>query len=104
MKILALELSSSRGAIAMSGVESSEKNWPNERRDSGTFFKTLQSFKNRIGSAEVVVVGLGPGSYAGIRIAVATAIGLSAAWHARLLGAPSICAMEGDDADFFVIG
>ncbi len=56
------------------------------------------------GPADAVIVGLGPGSYAGIRIAVATAIGLAAAWQARLLGAPSICALAGDCADFLAIG
>jgi tRNA threonylcarbamoyladenosine biosynthesis protein TsaB len=44
-----------------------------------------------------IVVGLGPGSYAGVRIAIATAIGLKAAWGARLLGLPSICALEREE-------
>src|SRR4051812_29229938 len=104
MKILALELSSTRGSVAISGEEAIEESWPNERRHSGIFFKTLELLRVRLGSADVVVAGLGPGSYAGIRIAAATAIGLSTAWHARLVGAPSICAMEGDETDFCVIG
>jgi tRNA threonylcarbamoyladenosine biosynthesis protein TsaB len=104
MKILALELSSTRGSIAAGEGEYAEENWPNERRNSATFFEKLSLIRKKHGPADVVIVGLGPGSYAGIRIAVATAIGLAAAWQARLLGAPSICAMAGDCADFFAIG
>ena len=104
VKILALELSSTRGSIAVGEGEYIEENWPNDRRNSATFFEKLSSIRKKHGPADVVIVGLGPGSYAGIRIAVATAIGLAAAWQARLLGAPSICAMAGDCADFFAIG
>jgi len=104
MKILALELSSTRGSIAVGGDLSIEHDWPNDRRNSGSFFKKLSLMRREHGPADVVIVGLGPGSYAGIRIAVATAIGLAAAWQARLLGAPSICTMAGECADFLVIG
>lgn len=104
MKILALELSSTGGSIAIGGHECVEESWPNDRRNSGTFFEKLSLIRKEHGPADVVIVGLGPGSYAGIRIAVATAIGLAAAWQARLLGAPSICAMAGDCAHFLAIG
>jgi tRNA threonylcarbamoyl adenosine modification protein YeaZ len=104
MKILALELSSARGSIAIGEGEFVEEEWPNDRKNSGIFFRTLETLKRKHGPADVVVAGLGPGSYAGIRIAVATAIGLATAWRARLVGAPSICAMEGRDPDFFAVG
>jgi tRNA threonylcarbamoyladenosine biosynthesis protein TsaB len=104
MKILALELSSTRGSIAFGEGEYVEESWPNDRRNSGTFFEKLSSLRKEHGPAEVIIVGLGPGSYAGIRIAVATAIGLAAAWQARLVGAPSISAMEGECADFLAVG
>jgi tRNA threonylcarbamoyladenosine biosynthesis protein TsaB len=104
MKILALELSSTRGSIAAGEDEYVEESWPNDRRNSGTFFEKLSVIRKKHGPVDVVIVGLGPGSYAGIRIAVATAIGLAAAWRARLLGAPSICAMAGGCSDFLAIG
>jgi tRNA A37 threonylcarbamoyladenosine modification protein TsaB len=48
--------------------------------------------------------GLGPGSYAGTRIAIATAIGLEASTGARLASLPSICALESDTSTYGVIG
>jgi tRNA threonylcarbamoyladenosine biosynthesis protein TsaB len=104
MRILALELSSSRGSIALGGDEVMEESWPNDRKNSGVFFRKLAIVRERYGPADLIVAGLGPGSYAGIRIAVATAMGLATAWQARLLGAPSICALEGELSDFFVVG
>jgi tRNA A37 threonylcarbamoyladenosine modification protein TsaB len=50
------------------------------------------------------VVGTGPGSYAGTRIAIAAAIGLRAASAAELIGLPSICAMPCDQEEYCVIG
>ena len=43
------------------------------------------------------MVGLGPGSYAGVRIAIATALGLRAAAGAGLVGLPSICAIDPEE-------
>ena len=50
------------------------------------------------------MVGLGPGSYAGTRIAISAAIGLQLSSGVRLIGFPSICAMESAEADYCVIG
>ncbi len=58
--------------------------------------------REQFGLPDTIIVGLGPGSYAGTRIAISAAIGLQAASKARLLGLPSICAIE--NADYYVIG
>jgi tRNA A37 threonylcarbamoyladenosine modification protein TsaB len=50
------------------------------------------------------VVGLGPGSYAGVRIAIAAAIGLRGASAAKLTGIPSICGIETAADEYGVIG
>ncbi len=106
MKILALDLSTRQGSVAFGSSEDDleEANWPNEKRNSGSFFDHLQQIRNRHGASDVVITGLGPGSYAGTRISVATATGLALGWNARLLGAPSVCAFPGQTANYFVIG
>ena len=126
MKILALELSSTRGSIALldSGEHTREaspartvqrsapspaavlfsREWPNDRQNSGPFFEHLAEMQEKFGKPDTIIVGLGPGSYAGTRIAISAAIGLQTASQARLVGFPSICAIECDAAEYCVIG
>jgi tRNA threonylcarbamoyladenosine biosynthesis protein TsaB len=106
MKILALELSSARGSIALLDGKKLEFNreWPNDRKNSGPFFEYLAEVQKECGKPETIIVGLGPGSYAGTRIAISAAIGLQAASRARLIGFPSICAMESDAPEYSIIG
>jgi tRNA threonylcarbamoyladenosine biosynthesis protein TsaB len=103
MKILALELSTARGSLAwLNDDVDLVREWPNDRKDSGPFFENLADVRKQFGLPEKIIVGLGPGSYAGVRIAISTAIGLQAASNAQLLGYPSICAIEG--AEYCVVG
>ena len=103
MKILALELSTARGSLAWldANVELAQE-WANDRKNSGAFFENLDHVTKQFGAPEAIVVGLGPGSYAGTRIAISAAIGLQVSSGARLIGFPSICAME--SAEYCVIG
>lgn len=111
MKILAFDLSTTRGSLAWlsDDVDSSavpgasfECEWPNDRQNSATFFENLHHVSRKFGPPETIIVGLGPGSYAGTRIAISAAIGLQVSSGARLVGFPSICAMNG--AEYCVIG
>ena len=106
MKILALELSSVRGSLAVvsNGNVEIVREWPNDRKNSGPFFEYLTEVQKPFGKKETIIVGLGPGSYAGTRIAVSAAIGLQAASHARLIGFASICAIQCDVEEYCVIG
>src|SRR6266480_1595146 len=122
MKILALELSSARGSLALldGGKVELLREWLNNRKNSGPFFEYLAEVQKQFGKADTIVVGLGPGSYAGTRIAISAAIGLSfggrravgaqkvghdsACPSIRLIGFPSICAIECDAPEYCVIG
>src|ERR1700758_5373427 len=106
MKILALELSTARGSLAWLDNDGGELSheWPNDRKNSGTLFKNLDSVTKKFGAPETVIVGLGPGSYAGTRIAISAAVGLGLSSGARLIGFPSVCAMECDANEYCVIG
>jgi len=64
----------------------------------------VQQCLERFGRPEKIIVGLGPGSYAGVRIAIATALGLRSATKAKLAGIPSICALDLETRDYCVIG
>jgi len=127
MKILALDLSSARGSIAVRGDEKEEffRDWPNDRKNSGPFFEHLAEVQKKFGKLDTIIVGLGPGSYAGTRIAISAAIGLSfggttlacpepvervsspgdgARPSIRLIGFPSICAIDCEAPEYCVVG
>ena len=105
MKILALELSTSRGSLAwLDGKTEFTREWPNDRKNSAAFFENLQALRRKLGAPETIIVGLGPGSYAGTRIAISAAIGIQLSSDTRLIGYPSICAMECDSQEFCAIG
>ena len=106
MKILALELSTARGSLAWLDNKDVEfiREWPNDRKNSGAFFENLEGVTKKLGTPETIIVGLGPGSYAGTRIALSAAIGLQLSSGARLIGSPSVCAMECDAYEYCVIG
>src|SRR5205823_4676151 len=106
MKILALELSSACGSVALfnDGNVVFFREWPNDRKNSGPFFEYLAEVLKEFEKPDTIIVGLGPGSYAGTRIAISAAIGLQAASQSRLIGCPSICAIECDAAEYCVIG
>ena len=80
------------------------REWPNDRKNSSPFFENLQNVRRKFCVPDTIVVGLGPGSYAGIRIAISAAIGLQLCCEADLIGYPSICAMESDAEEYCVVG
>lgn len=106
MKILALELSSQRGSIVWRENDQAVfvRFFANDRKHSGAFFENAREASRQFGPPDAIVVGLGPGSYAGVRIAIATAIGLRTATRAKLCGIPSICAIDTEARIYSVIG
>jgi len=108
MKTLAMDLSTGRGSMAWFDKDRPSQGhqleWPNDRKNSGLFFENLQTVVERFGLPQKIVVGLGPGSYAGIRIAISAAIGLQAAGRTELIGYPSVCAMPLEEAEYTVVG
>src|SRR5438034_6902698 len=105
MRILALELSTARGSLAWLDREVEDGHeWPNDRKNSSPFFENLNAITKKFGGPETIIVGLGPGSYAGTRIAISAAIGLQLSSGARLTGLPSICAIQCDARQYCAIG
>jgi tRNA threonylcarbamoyladenosine biosynthesis protein TsaB len=105
VKILALELSSARGSLAWrDGDVDLTREWDNNRKNSGEFFQNLAEVRREFGAPHRIVVGLGPGSYAGTRIAISAALGLHLALKAELVGLSSLCAVEGEAAEYAVVG
>src|SRR5207253_5180864 len=105
MKLLAFNLTTRRSTIALANEKEilGARDWPNDRRSSAPFFEALNEVIRKHGAPETIVVGLGPGSYTGTRIAISAAIGLRATTGAALAGISSLCAIS-DEEEFCVIG
>lgn len=116
LKTLVLETSTSHGSVALFEGERLlfSESFPAGRSLGSELFAVLERALNlgsdpgsalpvqspvRLGQ---IVVGLGPGSYAGVRIAISAAIGLALASGAKLLGLPSIAAL--DEGDYIALG
>ena len=96
--VAALETSSRRGSVAVRvGDEHAEEELASSRRHATDLVPTLDALLARLGARpadlSAVLVGTGPGSYTGTRVAVATALGISRGSGADLRGVPSFDAL-----------
>jgi len=98
MTMLALEFSSDRRSVALArdGVMLAEAVQQTESRATNAFAligKILAGTKIAREEIGAIAVGLGPGSYTGIRAAIALAQGWQLARGVKLLGVSSVAAM-----------
>ena len=93
MITLAIDTSTTRGGVALlsGGILQMEENFVADRSHSASLFSVLERARALIPGQHLdqVAIGLGPGSYAGVRIAIAAAIGFEFGLGARLVGIPS---------------
>jgi tRNA threonylcarbamoyl adenosine modification protein YeaZ len=106
MKVLALEASTDFASVALweDGRFVFEEVFASKRSLSADLFPLLWRLLEPVGGADRLVVGLGPGSYAGVRITIAAALGLQAVWGCELVGIPSVAALPEGTGCFQVIG
>ena len=113
---LALECSTSRGSVALAETGEGagevrflwQEEFPAGRGEGGKLFtaleNTLRAARAAGGPLAEIVVGLGPGSYSGVRQAIAAATGLALATGARLTGYPSTAALPGTPRRYLAVG
>jgi len=106
MTILALETSTSRGSVALwrDGALILDEAFTADRSHSSALFPILERARALAPRLDAIAVGLGPGSYAGVRISIAAALGLALADGARLLGLASVAALETSAPRYLAIG
>ena len=106
MKILAIELSSSRGSVAVAKGETiaGQKHFACERGRGAGVFAALEELRVLWHGADIVAVGIGPGSYNGLRAACALATSMQMATGARLCASPSPCLLAVGDAHYVAYG
>jgi tRNA A37 threonylcarbamoyladenosine modification protein TsaB len=69
---------------------------------SGELAEAIQQIFLKIGAPDEIVVGIGPGSYTGLRVASATAIGVQLAFGCPAFGCPSVLGYP--DVSYHVVG
>ena len=95
MTVLALEFSSARRSVALARggtflAEAVEQTGGRGTNAFGLIEKALADAKIAREEIELIAVGLGPGSYTGIRAAIAVAQGWQLARGTKLLGVSSV--------------
>lgn len=95
MDILALETSTPRGSIALwrDGRLAGVREFYSKRAHNSVLFAPLEALLQAPEDLEMIVAGTGPGSYTGVRVGIAAAIGVSLARGVPVIGMPSICAL-----------
>lgn len=110
MKILALDSSSPVASVAFLSINSGtpeilfEQNTAHARSDSSALFTGLESAVKVGGRPDALCVGLGPGSYNGLRASIAASKGFATALGLPLHAIPSSLAIAGPDSGFWNIG
>lgn len=104
--VLALDTSTDVASLALR--QGSRLIWeqeiPSQRSHSVALFPALQEASQQVDRIDRIAVGLGPGSFAGIRIAIAGALGLQVAWECELVGIPSVLGLAAPLASFIALG
>lgn len=96
--VLALETSARPPSLALErGDRTFTARLGTERRHASDLLPALAQLLGEVGATardlDAIVVGTGPGSYTGLRVGVATALGLARATGADLVGVPSVAAL-----------
>jgi tRNA threonylcarbamoyl adenosine modification protein YeaZ len=110
MKILALDSSSPVASVAVVSFDGDaenllfEENTPHARSDSSALFKALEKAVSFCGTPDALCVGLGPGSYNGLRASIAAACAMATALELPLHAIPSPLGLPGTTHGFWAVG
>jgi tRNA threonylcarbamoyl adenosine modification protein YeaZ len=106
VKVLAIEISSAEGSVAVAehGQVVATRRFACERGRGAEVFAALAATRESWKDAAIIAVGIGPGSYNGLRVACAIATSLQMAGRAEIRLSPSPCLLPVDEPHFFVCG
>src|ERR1700676_4295 len=97
---LMIENSTASGTVAV--ASGGDLQVSREFSKAGELAIVLQEVFLQFGAPNEIVVGIGPGSYTGLRVASATAIGIQLALDCPAFGCPSVLGYQNDS--YHVVG
>ncbi len=102
MNIIAIECSQPRASLCLSlaGNVCAQASWHTERNHDAHLFPALEKALSELGDEplDMVLVGAGPGSYGGVRVALAAAVGIATVKGARVVAIGSWDDLAADGA------
>ena len=107
MTILAIETSTACGSVALwrgAGQCVAVEFDAGRGGHSAVLFGELQRLLAGGTHIDRVAVGCGPGSYTGLRVGIAAALGIAAGRRIPLLGVPSVLTLSVESSDYRVVG
>lgn len=107
MRIVAFDCSTARGSVV--AVEGGQvifrEDFDSPRGRGARFFPVLEAAMREVGGCpDRVAVGVGPGSYNGLRTTVAAAAGLRLATGAELVGVVSVRCLAVEAEEYLAVG
>ncbi|MGC1481201.1 MAG: hypothetical protein WA771_11895, partial [Chthoniobacterales bacterium] len=106
MRIVAFDCSTALGSVVatVDGRVEFRVDFDSPRGRGGRFFPELERAMKAVGHPDRVAVGIGPGSYNGLRTTVAAAAGLRLATGAGLVGVLSVRCLAVEAREYFAVG
>lgn len=106
MKVLAIEASSATASIAVAaaGEIVAACRFDAPRGRGAEVFTLLDEMRTAWAGSDRLAIGLGPGSYNGLRVACALASSVQMALGLELATAPSCCLLDVDEHNYCAIG
>jgi len=106
VKVLAIETSSAHASVAVArdGELLAVRRFDAPRGRGAELFAVLEELRPHWHDADRLALGLGPGSYNGLRVACAVAGSCQLALRLDLVTAPSPCLLDVPDEHYFAIG
>lgn len=104
--VLAIDLSTPRGHVAVvrGGEVLLDEAFVSERSHNSMLYEPLGRALDVAGdSLSLLIVGLGPGSYTGVRISIAAAQGVGLSRSVPVIGLPSISFLS-EEANYIAVG
>jgi tRNA threonylcarbamoyladenosine biosynthesis protein TsaB len=104
--LLAIETSTAMGSLALrrNGVTIYTAEFASQRTHNSVLFAPLAEALELASDLEQIIVGTGPGSYTGVRVGIAAALGISMAREIPVCGANSLTALAVPEMCYHVVG